>query len=89
MSAIALVGSVTLLIEEATLDRLVMPLVSFAAGSLLVGAAYGLARGSYGSRATRIPQRSAIPAMNEPKWRTFARMSRCLLTSGTRSDAPM
>lgn len=38
MSAIALVGSVTLLLREATLDRIVMPLVSFAAGSLLGGA---------------------------------------------------
>lgn len=38
MSAIALVGSVTLLLEEATLDRVIMPLVAFAAGSLLGGA---------------------------------------------------
>jgi len=38
MSAIALVGSVTLLLDEATLDRLIMPLVAFAAGSLLGGA---------------------------------------------------
>jgi zinc and cadmium transporter len=38
MSAIALVGSVTLLLEEATLDRIIMPLVAFAAGSLLGGA---------------------------------------------------
>jgi zinc and cadmium transporter len=38
MSAIALVGSVTLLLEEDTLDRIVMPLVAFAAGSLLGGA---------------------------------------------------
>ena len=38
MSAIALVGSVTLLVKKATLDRIVMPLVAFAAGSLLGGA---------------------------------------------------
>ena len=38
MSAIALVGSVTLLLKKATLDRIVMPLVAFAAGSLLGGA---------------------------------------------------
>ena len=38
MSAIAVVGSVTLLLKEATLDRIIMPLVSFAAGSLLGGA---------------------------------------------------
>jgi zinc and cadmium transporter len=38
MSAIALVGSVTLLLEDATLDRIIRPLVAFAAGSLLGGA---------------------------------------------------
>jgi zinc and cadmium transporter len=38
MSAIALVGSVTLLLGEATLNRIIMPLVAFAAGSLLGGA---------------------------------------------------
>jgi zinc and cadmium transporter len=38
MSAIALVGSTTLLMKQATLDRIVMPLVAFAAGSLLGGA---------------------------------------------------
>ena len=38
MSAIALVGSVTLLLREETLDRILQPLVAFAAGSLLGGA---------------------------------------------------
>ena len=38
MSAIALVGSLTLLLREATLERIVLPLVAFAAGSLLGGA---------------------------------------------------
>ena len=38
MSAIALVGSATLLLKESTLQRVVMPLVAFAAGSLLGGA---------------------------------------------------
>ena len=38
MSAIALVGSLTLLMKRATLDRVIMPLVAFAAGSLLGGA---------------------------------------------------
>jgi zinc and cadmium transporter len=38
MSAIAVVGSVTLLLKEATLNRVVTPLVAFAAGSLLGGA---------------------------------------------------
>ena len=35
MSLIALVGSLTLLLSQATLDRIIMPLVAFAAGSLL------------------------------------------------------
>jgi zinc and cadmium transporter len=38
MSAISLVGSLTLLLRPQTLDRIVMPLVAFAAGSLLGGA---------------------------------------------------
>jgi zinc and cadmium transporter len=38
MSAIALVGSLTLLLPPARLDRIVTPLVAFAAGSLLGGA---------------------------------------------------
>jgi zinc and cadmium transporter len=35
MSVIALVGGVTLLFEEATLNRIIVPLVAFAAGSFL------------------------------------------------------
>jgi zinc and cadmium transporter len=38
MSAIALVGSVTLLLKPQTLDRIILPLVAFAAGSLIGGA---------------------------------------------------
>ena len=38
MSAIAMVGSVTLVLKPATLERLVLPLVAFAAGSLIGGA---------------------------------------------------
>jgi zinc and cadmium transporter len=38
MSAIALVGSVTLILSERTLRRIQLPLVAFAAGSLLGGA---------------------------------------------------
>ena len=34
MSAIALVGSVTLLMKEETLQRIILPLVALAAGSL-------------------------------------------------------
>lgn len=38
MSAIALVGGVTLVLSERTLKRILLPLVAFAAGSLLGGA---------------------------------------------------
>jgi len=38
MSAIAMVGSITLVLKSATLDRLLLPLVAFAAGSLIGGA---------------------------------------------------
>ncbi len=38
MSAIALVGSVTLVLSERALQRILLPLVAFAAGSLLGGA---------------------------------------------------
>lgn len=40
MSGIALVGSVTLLLREATLQKLLLPLVAFAAGSLVGGALF-------------------------------------------------
>lgn len=53
MSAIALVGSVTLVLKPATLQRILLPLVAFAAGSLIGGAFFhmipvGLAQ--YGNR---------------------------------------
>ena len=38
MSAIALVGSVTLILKEQTLQKILLPLVAFAAGSLIGGA---------------------------------------------------
>lgn len=38
MSIIAMVGSVTLIMKPATLDRLLLPSVAFAAGSLIGGA---------------------------------------------------
>jgi zinc and cadmium transporter len=38
MSAIALVGSITLVLSQQTLQRILLPLVAFAAGSLLGGA---------------------------------------------------
>lgn len=40
MSAIALVGSITLVLSEATLRKILLPLVSFAAGSLVGGALF-------------------------------------------------
>lgn len=40
MSGIALVGSVTLVLRESTLQKVLLPLVSFAAGSLIGGALF-------------------------------------------------
>lgn len=40
MSAIALVGSLTLALRESTLQRLLVPLVAFAAGSMIGGALF-------------------------------------------------
>jgi len=40
MSAIALVGSVTLILSEAALKKMLLPLVAFAAGSLIGGALF-------------------------------------------------
>jgi zinc and cadmium transporter len=40
MSALALVGGLTVLLSESALKRLIMPLVAFAAGSLLGGALF-------------------------------------------------
>jgi zinc and cadmium transporter len=51
MSAISLVGSVTLLLRESTLQRLLLPLVAFAAGALLGGAFFHMIPAA----ATRLP----------------------------------
>jgi len=56
MTAIALVGSVTLLLDEDTLERLLMPLVSFAAGSLLGGAFFHMLPAALG----RSPSDAAV-----------------------------
>jgi zinc and cadmium transporter len=40
MRAIALVGSVTLVLSDTTLQKILLPLVSFAAGSLVGGALF-------------------------------------------------
>lgn len=49
MSVLALVGSVTLLLREETLERIVAPLVAFAAGSLLGGAFFHMLPAATGS----------------------------------------
>jgi zinc transporter ZupT len=46
MSAIALVGSITLLLEERALERILLPLVAFAAGSLIGGALFHMLPGA-------------------------------------------
>lgn len=48
MAALALVGSVTLLLSEEALRRILLPLVSFAAGSLLGGAFFHMIPGALG-----------------------------------------
>ena len=40
MSAVALVGSITLVLRPETLQRIILPLVAFAAGSLIGGACF-------------------------------------------------
>ncbi|MBI3965283.1 MAG: ZIP family metal transporter [Chloroflexi bacterium] len=50
MSAIALIGSVTLILRETTLQRILLPLVSFAAGSLVGGALFHMIPASLLSR---------------------------------------
>ncbi|MBN2576700.1 MAG: ZIP family metal transporter [Deltaproteobacteria bacterium] len=49
MTLIALVGSVTLVLREATLKRLLLPLVAFAAGSLIGGALFHMVPASQAS----------------------------------------
>jgi len=49
MSAIALVGSVTLVLRESTLDKLLLPLVALAAGSLVGGALFHMIPASLAS----------------------------------------
>jgi zinc and cadmium transporter len=58
MSVIALVGSVTLVLRESTLDRLLLPLVAFAAGSLIGGALFHMIPAAL----------SRMPAMDTFAW---------------------
>jgi len=62
MSAIALVGSVTLLLEERTLRKLLLPLVAFAAGSLLGGAFFHMIPAGFAAGLTDIAVYSWILA---------------------------
>lgn len=52
MSAIALVGSITLVLPEATLRRILLPLVALAAGSLLGGAFFHMIPASLAAGST-------------------------------------
>lgn len=54
MSAIALVGSATLLMSEQTLERLLLPLVAFAAGALLGGAFLHMLPGAIDEMGVRV-----------------------------------
>jgi zinc and cadmium transporter len=56
MSVIAMVGGITLLMKPETLDRLLMPLVAFAAGSLIGGAFFHMIPAAL---AANIPPRDA------------------------------
>ncbi|HEX6301353.1 MAG TPA: hypothetical protein VF148_12870 [Acidimicrobiia bacterium] len=55
MSALALVGSVTLVLPEATLKRIVIPLVAFAAGALFGGALFHMLPESIAVLGNRLP----------------------------------
>jgi zinc and cadmium transporter len=57
MSAIALTGSVTLVFSESTLKRLLLPLVAFAAGSLIGGALFHMVPASL----MKMPLPTALP----------------------------
>jgi len=54
MSAIALVGSVTLVLSERSLQRILLPLVAFAAGSLLGGAFFHMLPASFAAGMTDV-----------------------------------
>jgi zinc and cadmium transporter len=58
MSAIALVGSVTLILRESTLKKILLPLVAFAAGSLIGGAVFHMIPASL----------STMPVMATMQW---------------------
>ena len=49
MSAIALIGSITLILKPATLEKILLPLVAFAAGSLIGGAFFHMIPAAFAS----------------------------------------
>lgn len=49
MSAIALTGSITLILKPATLEKILLPLVAFAAGSLIGGAFFHMIPAAFSS----------------------------------------
>ncbi len=57
MSAIALIGSVTLFLKEATIKKILLPLVAFAAGSLIGGALFHMIPASL----MKMPSSTAFP----------------------------
>lgn len=62
MSAIAMVGSVTLVLKPRTLDRLLLPLVAFAAGSLIGGAFFHMIPAALGASRTSLEVGVAVVA---------------------------
>jgi zinc and cadmium transporter len=62
MSALAMVGSVTLLLKPETLERLLLPLVAFAAGSLIGGAFFHMIPAAFGANADVFSNGVAIVA---------------------------
>jgi len=49
MSAVALIGSITLILKPATLEKILLPLVAFAAGSLIGGAFFHMIPAAFAS----------------------------------------
>lgn len=62
MSAVAMVGSVTLILKPATLDRLLLPLVAFAAGSLIGGAFFHMIPAAFAVKADSLEIGIAVVA---------------------------
>ena len=62
MSVIALVGSLTLFLRTATLERLLLPLVAFAAGALLGGAFFHMLPEAVAAMGAGLPTFGALTA---------------------------